>query len=124
MTRRMLGTVCVIPGALLLLHFLTGCASWSNEQLRVGYHVANAADAGMTMGRDRECMTEGNPVLGSDPSNGLVVAFAIGQSLLYEAICSGPARNQGQEKACRIGFLWVKVITDGWNASQLAKGCH
>ena len=107
----------------LFLMTCTGC-SLSNGQLRVAYHVTNAADAYTTLERDPRCMVEGNPVLGSDPSDGKVIGFVLLQSLLYEAICSGPAREQGEEKACRIAFLGLKGLTVAWNTSQLAKGCH
>ena len=102
---------------------LSGC-SLSNGQLRVAYHAANAVDAGTTLARDPRCMVEGNPALGSNPSDAAVVGFVLLQSLAYEAICSGPARREGEEKACRIAFLGLKGLTVAWNTSQLAKGCH
>ena len=127
MIRRSIGSrlllVVIFAVALWLTLTLTGC-SMSNGQLRVAYHAANAVDAGTTLARDPRCMVEGNPALGRDPSDGKVLAFALAQSLLYELICSGPARRQGEEKACRIGFLALKGATDFWNFSQLAKGCN
>lgn len=101
---------------------LSGCGL-SNEQLRIAYHAANVADGGTTVARDPRCMVEGNPALGSNPSDPKVWLFVGLQSLLYELICSGPAREQGEEKACRIAFLGLKGITLAWNGSQLAKGC-
>ena len=122
MIRRSIGSrlllVVIFAVALWLTLSLSGC-SLSNGQLRVAYHAANAVDAGTTLARDPR-----NPVLGRDPSDGKVLAFALAQSLLYELICSGPARRQGEEKACRIGFLALKGATDFWNFSQLAKGCN
>lgn len=100
---------------------LTGCATWSNAELRTAYHVANAADAGMTLARDPACMSEGNPFLGGDPSNATVALFAVAQSALYELICSNADE---QEKTCRVAFLWVKLATDAWNISTLARGCE
>ena len=127
MIRRPIGSrlllVVIFALALWLTLTLTGC-SLSNGQLRVAYHATNAADAYTTLERDPRCMVEGNPVLGSDPSDGKVIGFVLLQSLLYEAICSGPAREQGEEKACRIAFLGLKGLTVAWNTSQLAKGCH
>lgn len=126
MIRRSIGSrllvVIIFALALWLTLTLSGCAM-SNGQLRVAYHATNAADAGTTLARDERCMIEGNPVLGRDPPDAVVVGFVLLQSLLYEAICSGPARRQGEEKACRIAFLGLKVATVGWNVSQLQKGC-
>ena len=126
MIRRSIGSrlllVVIFAVALWLTLSLAGCA-FSNEQLRAAYHATNAADAYTTMERDPRCMVEGNPVLGSDPTDAAVVGFVLLQSLAYEAICSGPARRQGEEKACRIAFLGLKALTVGWNVSQLRKGC-
>lgn len=114
----------MIRAAILVAAFsLSGCAM-SNAQLRTAYHATNAADGWTTLERDPRCMVEGNPVLGRDPTDAAVVGFVLLQSLLYEAICSGPAREQGEEKACRIAFLGLKGITVGWNLSQLHKGCE
>ena len=127
MIRRSIGSrlliVIIFALALWLTLSLSGCAL-SNDQLRVAYHATNAADAYTTMERDPRCMVEGNPVLGSDPTDAAVVGFVLLQSLAYEAICSGPARRQGEEKACRIAFLGLKALTVGWNVSQLQKGCN
>lgn len=112
----------IIVGIVLAIS-LSGCGL-TNTQLRVAYHATNAADAGTTIARDPRCMVEGNPALGSDPGDGKVLVFALLQSALYEWLCSGPAREQGEEKACRIAFLGLKGLTVGWNASQLAKGCR
>lgn len=126
MIRRSIGSrllvVIIFALALWLTLTLSGCAM-SNGQLRVAYHATNAADAYTTVERDTSCMVEGNPVLGRDPTDAAVLAFVGLQSLLYELICSRKAREHGEEKACRIAFLGLKVITVGWNASQLAKGC-
>ena len=127
MIRRSIGSrlllVVIFAVALWLTLSLSGC-SLSNGQLRVAYHAANAVDAGTTLARDPRCMVEGNPVLGSDPTDAAVVGFVLLQSLAYEAICSGPARRQGEEKACRIAFLGLKALTVGWNVSQLSRGCN
>lgn len=114
--------VVIFALALWLTLSLSGC-SLSNGQLRVAYHATNAADAYTTLERDPRCMVEGNPVLGRDPTDAQVLAFVGLQSLLYELICSGPARRQGEEKACRIGFLILKSAAVGWNISQHQKGC-
>lgn len=115
--------VVIFVLALWLTLSLSGC-SLSNDQLRVAYHATNAADAYTTLERDPRCMVEGNPVLGRDPTDAQVLAFVGLQSVLYELICSGPARRQGEEKACRIAFLGLKALTVGWNVSQLQKGCN
>lgn len=127
MIRRSIGSrlllVVIFVLALWLTLSLSGC-SLSNDQLRVAYHATNAADAYTTLERDPRCMVEGNPVLGRDPTDAQVLAFVGLQSVLYELICSGPARRQGEEKACRIAFLGLKALTVGWNVSQLQKGCN
>jgi hypothetical protein len=105
----------------LLVASATGCATWSNEQLAVAYHAANAADAGMTLARDRAGMYEGNPIAGSDPSDARVVGLALLISGAYELVCHHAG---DEEKTCRVAFLWVKLATDAWNAGQLAKGCE
>lgn len=101
--------------------FLTGCASMSNTELRYAYHTANAFDAGTTIYGVQNGCTEVNPVLGSDPSSGKVIGVALATSAVYELVCS----NAGDEEhACRIAFLWVKLLAGSWNVSQLAKGCN
>jgi len=125
--RRSIGSrlllVLIFALALWLTLTLSGCAM-TNDQLRVAYHATNAADAYTTVERDTSCMVEGNPVLGRDPTDAAVVGFVLLQSALYEWLCSGPAREQGEEKACRIAFLGLKGLTVGWNLSQLHKGCN
>jgi len=113
----------LIVVGLVLAISLSGCGL-TNTQLRVAYHATNAADGWTTLERDPRCMVEGNPVLGSDPTDAAVVGFVLLQSALYEWLCSGPAREQGEEKACRIAFLGLKGLTVGWNLSQLHKGCE
>jgi hypothetical protein len=92
----------------------------SNEELRYAYHAANAVDAGTTIyGVEHGCR-ETNPIAGDSPSTGKVVGIALATSAIYELVCS----NTEEEHACRLAFLWVKVLADGWNVSQLAKGCN
>ena len=109
---------------ILLLLLAAGC-SLTPEQLRVAYHAANAADAGTTMARDPACMSEGNPFLGSDPSSGKVALFALAQSLIYEGIY-WHIEDHAEYDRLAFGrvFLGVKLVTVGWNASLLARGCN
>ena len=103
---------------------LQGCAM-SPEQLRVAYHATNVADAATTAARDPACLSEGNPLLGSNPSDSTVALFALGQSFIYEMIYRHLADHDLNDRLAfgRV-FLGIKFVTVGWNASMLAKGCN
>lgn len=106
---------------------LTGCAGfWSSpEQLRAGFHATRAADAGTTMLRDPACMSEGNSLLGSDPSNGTVALFALGQSLIYEGLrYYVRTHHPDEELAFARSFFVVGLIGPVANAYTLARGCQ
>lgn len=109
---------------IILALALQACAL-SPEQLRAAYHAANAADAAATMARDPACLSEGNPLLGSNPSDSTVALFALGQSFIYEMIYRHLADGDLNDRLAfgRV-FLGIKFVTVGWNASMLAKGCN
>lgn len=99
---------------------LTGCAG-QDAFNRGTFHVLNAIDAGQTLGRG-ECVNEVNPLLGSDPQDATVVAFALLQSLAFEWI-NHHAAEKGESLIWQRVAIGVKVLTIGWNSAQLAKGC-
>ena len=111
-----------MPAAAALM--LSACAA-TPEQLRVAYHAANVVDAGETLARDPACLSEGNPWLGDNPSDGKVALFALAQSLIYEAIYWHIEEHDLSDRLAfgRV-FLGVKLVAVGWNAGQLAKGCN
>lgn len=122
---------CVLTGprrprlTIVLLTTSMSACSLTPAQLRVAYHGANVVDAGETMARDPACMSEGNPLLGPDPSNGAVALFALGQSLIYEAIYRH-IEDSATSNRLAFGrvFLGIKLVAVGWNAGQLSRGCQ
>jgi hypothetical protein len=89
---------------------LSGCAA-TPEQLRVVYHVTNAADVATSIdGLNRGCR-EANPFLSGHPSSGEVAAIGLLYSALYEVIYhSMRDRPEGDRKAFGWALLVVKAI--------------
>jgi hypothetical protein len=112
---------------LLMVALLSGCATMNQtdpQVLRVAFHGMNAADAGTTMARDPACMSEGNPWLGDDPSDGQVAALALLQSAIYEGLYWWVREYRpAEQQAFGWAFLIVKSLAVGWNINQLAEGC-
>lgn len=117
-------TVRICLGGAVLCALIAGCAA-TPEQLRIAYHGANLADMGTTLARDPACMSEGNPILGDDPSDGSVVAFALLQSLIYEGIYRH-IRDHDESDRLAFGrvFLGLKLLVVGNNARLLERGCQ
>jgi hypothetical protein len=113
----------LILGGAVLCVLVAGCAA-TPEQLRVAYHATNVADAGATLARDPACMSEGNPLLGSDPPDSAVLGYMVLQGLIYEGIFRH-IRDHDEADRLAFGrvFLGLKVLTVGWNAALLARGC-
>jgi hypothetical protein len=104
---------------LILCSLLSGC-TLTNAQLGTVYHATNAADVGTTLyGLDHGCQ-EGAPLLGGTDDKKIIVLAGLAASGLYEFVC----RHAGdEERACRIGFLAVKLLAVGANAYTLSEGC-
>jgi len=113
--------------ALLIAATLSGCATMNQtdpQKLRLAFHGMNIADAGTTMARDPACMSEGNPLLGDDPSDGQVAALALAHAAIYEGLFWWVREYRpNEQQAFGWAFLIVKSLGVGWNVSQLAKGC-
>lgn len=111
----------------LCLLLLSGCATMNRanpQYLRVAFHGMNAADFGTTIARDPTCMSEGNPWLGSNPSDAQVATLALIQSAIYEGLYWWVREYRPAERqAFGWAFLIVKSLGVGWNVSQLSKGC-
>lgn len=106
---------------MILCCLLAGCAGHSNFN-RAAFHTLNVVDAAQTMeGMDRGC-TEGNPLLGDNPSDGKIAAFAVLQSLLFEWV-DKKAQEHGESLVWERVAIAFKFVGVAANANTLSKGC-
>ena len=109
---------------LLACALLSACAM-TPEQLRTTYHATKLVDAGTTMARDPACMSEGNPMLGRNPTDQKVLAYVAAQMLIYEGIYHYLKHKGDESERLAFGRVFAVVAAVGPvnNAYQLARGC-
>ena len=109
-----------------VLAVLSGCATWNSpERLRTAFHATNAIDVGATTLRDPTCMSEANPLMGSDPSTGSVVLLGGLVSLIYEGIYwSLEDADLSERLAFGRSFLVVKGLGTAWTVNTVSHRCN
>ena len=109
---------------ILTVLLLAGCSSFTPFQNEAVWQGLNAVDYAETVSRPG-CISEANPMLGSNPTNQEVLTFAVAGSALHYLVTRFVRESSPEHE-----LLWqrvsigVKFAVVGWNGYLISKGCN